>query len=57
MLQTKLGAAKAHQEGIMKSIELMMKATEGAVEYDNNATGILGMGGQPSNQGSEESPT
>jgi len=57
MLQTKLGAAKAHQEGIMKSIELMMKATEGAVEYDNNATGILGMGGQPSNQGSEESLT
>ena len=57
MLQTKLGAAKAHQEGIMKSIELMMKATEGAVEYDNNATGILGMGGQPSNQGFEESPT
>jgi len=57
MLQTKLGAAKAHQEGIMKSIELMMKATEGAVEYDNNATGILGMGGQPSNQGIEEIPT
>jgi chaperonin GroES len=57
MLQTKLGAAKAHQEGIMKSIELMMKATEGAVEYDNNATGILGMGGQPSDQGSQESPT
>ena len=54
MLQTKLGAAKAHQDGILKSIDLMMKATEGAVKYDNNATGILGMGGQPSDQGTQE---
>jgi len=57
MLQTKLGAAKAHQDGILKSIDMMMKATEGVVEYDNNATGVLGMGGQPSDQGSEESIT
>jgi chaperonin GroES len=55
MLDAKIGAAKAHQEGILKSIELMMKATEGAVEYDNNARGILGVGGQPSDQGSQES--
>lgn len=54
MLQTQLGAAKAHQEGILKSIEMMMKATEGAVEYDNNAAGVLGMGGEPSDQGSQE---
>ena len=54
MLQTKLGAAKAHQDGILKSIDLMMKATEGAVKYDDNATGILGMGGQPSDQGTQE---
>jgi len=57
MLQTKLGAAKAHQDGILKSIDMMMKATEGVVEYDNNATGVPGMGGQPSDQGSEESIT
>ena len=57
MLQTQLGAAKAHQEGIMKSIELMMKATEGAVEYDNNAAGVLGLGGTSSDQGTQEVPT
>jgi len=57
MLQTQLGAAKAKQEGILRSIELMMKATEGAVEYDNNAAGVLGLGGEPSNQSTEEIPT
>ena len=57
MLQTKLGAAKAHQDGILKSIDMMMKATEGVVEYDDNATRVLGMGGQPSDQSSEESTT
>ena len=55
MLDAKIGAAKAHQEGILKSIELMMKATEGAIEYDNNARGVLGLGGQPSDQGTQES--
>lgn len=54
MLQTQLGAAKAHQDGILKSIEMMMKATEGAVEYDNNATGVLGLGGTSSDQGTQE---
>jgi len=54
MLQTQLGAAKAHQEGILKSIEMMMKATEGAIEYDNNAAGVLGMGGTSSDQGTQE---
>ena len=57
LLQTQLGAAKAHQDGIMKSIELMMKATEGAVEYDNNAAGVLGLGGTSSDQGTQEVPT
>lgn len=57
MLQTQLGAAKAHQEGILKSIEMMMKATEGAIEYDNNATRVLGLGGESSDQGSQEVPT
>jgi chaperonin GroES len=55
MLQTQLGAAKAHQEGILKSIELMMKATEGAVNYDDNAAGVLGLGGESSDQGTQES--
>ena len=57
MLQTKLGAAKAHQDGILKSIDMMMKATEGVVKYDDNTAGILGMGGQPSDQGTQEVPT
>ena len=57
MLQTKLGAAKAHQDGILKSIDMMMKATEGVVEYDNNATRVLGLGGTPSDQSTQEVPT
>ena len=57
MLQTKLGAAKAHQDGILKSIDLMMKATEGVVEYDDNATGVLGLGGTPGDQSTQEVPT
>jgi hypothetical protein len=54
MLQTQLGAAKAHLDGILKSIEMMMKATEGAVEYDNNATGVLGLGGTSSDKSTQE---
>jgi len=57
MLDAKIGAAKAHQDGILKSIEMMMKATEGAVKYDNNAAGVLGVGGEPSDQGPQESLT
>ena len=57
LLQTQLGAAKAHQDGILKSVELMMKATEGAIEYDNNKPGVSGMGREPSDQSSQESPT
>lgn len=57
MLQTKLGAAKAHQDGILKSIDMMMKATEGVVEYDNNATRVLGLGGTSSDQSTQEVPT
>jgi chaperonin GroES len=57
MLQTKLGAAKAHQDGILKSLDMLMKATEGVVEYDNNTTGIPGLGGEPGDQGTQESLT
>ena len=57
MLQTQLGAAKAHQDGILRSIDMLMKATEGAVEYDNNAAGVLGLGGTSSDQGTQEVPT
>jgi chaperonin GroES len=56
MLQTKLGAAKAHQDGILKSIDMLMKATEGVVEYDNNTTGVPGLGGESSDQGTQEIP-
>ena len=57
MLQTKLGAAKAHQDGILKSIDMMIKATEGVVEYDNNATRVLGLDGTSSDQSTQEVPT
>jgi chaperonin GroES len=53
MLDAQIGAAKARQEGILKSIELMMKATEG----DNNGTdrtGVPGMEGTSSNQNPNE---
>ena len=57
MLQTKLGAAKAHQDAILKSIDMMIKATEGVVEYDNNATRVLGLDGTSSDQSTQEVPT
>ena len=56
MLQTQLGAAKSHQDGLLKSIELMMKATEGDVNYDADARRVLGLGGESSDQSSQESP-
>ena len=56
MLDAQIGAAKAHQEGILKSIETMIKATEGEVKYDANATRVLGLGGESSNQGPNEIP-
>lgn len=58
MLNAQIGAAKAHDESILRSIELMQKATEetGDVEYGANAARILGLGGTSSNQGPEEIP-
>lgn len=56
MLDAQIGAAKAKQEGVLKSIELMMKATEGEVEYDANARGILGMEGESGNPSPDEIP-
>lgn len=56
-INSEIGAAKAKQDGFLKSIELMMKATEGEVQYDPNAAGILGVGATPSNQGPNEVPT
>lgn len=57
MLQTQIAAAKNHQEGILKSLELIKKETEGEVQYDPNAAGILGLGGESGNQGPNEVPT
>lgn len=58
MLNAQIGAAKAHDESILRSIELMQKATEetGDVEYGANAARILGLDGTSSNQGPEEIP-
>ena len=57
MVNSELNAAKAKQDGFLKSIELMMKATEGAVEYDSDARRVLGLGGESSNQSPNEVPT
>lgn len=57
MVNSELNAAKAKQDGFLKSIELMMKATEGAVEYDSDARRVLGLGGESSNQSPDEVPT
>lgn len=56
MLDAQIGAAKAHQEGILRSIELMNQATEktGDVEYGADAARILGLGGTSSDQGLQE---
>ena len=57
MVNSELNSARAKQDGFLKSIELMMKATEGAVEYDSDARRVLGLGGESSNQSPDEVPT
>ena len=55
MLSAQIGAAKAKQEGILRSIELMMSATKDqgeTVEYSPDARRVLGLEGEPSNPGS-----
>jgi chaperonin GroES len=49
MLDAQIGAAKAHQEGILKSIELMMKATEMGDNNGIDGAGVSGMERTPSN--------
>jgi chaperonin GroES len=58
MLDAQIGAAKAHQDGILRSIEVMQKATSelGDVQYGADATRVLGLGGTSSDQGPQESP-
>ena len=56
MLDAQIGATKAHQEGILRSIEMLHKITQetGDVQYGADATRILGLGGTSSDQGSQE---
>lgn len=58
LLNAKIGAAKAHEDSVLRSIELMQKATSelGDVEYGADATRVLGLGGTSSDQGPQESP-
>ena len=58
MLDAQIGAAKAHQDGILRSIEVMQKATEdiGDVQYGANAARVLGLAGASSDQGPQEGP-
>jgi chaperonin GroES len=58
LLNAQIGAAKAHEESILRSIDAMQKATSelGDVEYGADAARILGLGGTSSDQGPQESP-
>ena len=58
MLDAQIGATKAHQEGLLRSIELMHKVTQetGDVQYGADAARVLGLGGTSSDQGPQESP-
>ena len=58
LLNAKIGAAKAHEDSVLRSIELMQKATSelGDVEYGTDATRVLGLGGTSSDQGPQEGP-
>ena len=58
LINAQIGALKSHQEGVLRSIDTMMKATEmtGEAQYGSDARGILGLAGEPSDQGPQESP-
>ena len=50
MLDAQIGAAKAHQDGILRSVDLMMKAMqiEGDKSNGTNEPGVPGLAGAPS---------
>jgi len=58
LINAQIGALKAHQEGILRSIDTMMKATEltGEAEYGSDGRRVLGLAGEPSDQSPQESP-
>lgn len=58
MIQAQIGAAKAKQDGLLRSIEIMKDLSEsmGEVEYGADARRVLGLGGESSNQGFNEGP-
>ena len=58
MIQAQIGAAKAKQDGLLRSIEIMKDLSEsmGDVEYGTDARRVLGLGGESSNQGFNEGP-
>ena len=58
MIQAQIGAAKAKQDGLLRSIEIMKDLSEsmGDVEYGADARRVLGLGGESSDQGFNEGP-
>ncbi len=58
MIQAQIGAAKAKQDGLLRSIEIMKDLSEsmGDVEYGTDARRVLGLGGESSDQGFNEGP-
>jgi len=57
LLETQLGAAKAHQEGILKSIQLMRDITGDKNGDSTNTGGVSGMEAASSDQMPVQSPT
>jgi chaperonin GroES len=51
ILDAQIGAAKAHQEGILRSVEVMSRAmkTMGDMQDGSSGTGVPGLAGAPSN--------
>jgi chaperonin GroES len=49
MLDAQIGAAKAQQDGFLRSIEIMMKASEMEKVDDSNGAGVPGLEGAPDN--------
>ncbi len=56
MIQAQIGAAKAKQDGLLRSIEIMRDLSEsmGDVEYGTDARRVLGLEGESSDQGPTE---
>jgi len=56
LLEAQIGAAKAHQEGILRSLELMKETMGEADGNSSDGAGVPGMDSQPGNQSVLQGP-